>query len=45
MIGPDLRPVGGARLFVVTTEPTPTTSGPVRAISGADGRFEFNALI
>ncbi len=43
VIGPDGRPVGGAQLFVVTTEPTPTSAGPVRAVSGADGRFEFDA--
>jgi hypothetical protein len=43
VIGPDGRPIAGARLFVVATEPVPTSSGPVRAWSDALGSFEFDA--
>jgi hypothetical protein len=42
--GPDDRPLAGARLFVVPHDPVPAKAGPVRAVSGADGRFEFDAL-
>ena len=37
------RPVAGARIFVVPTVPMPDNPGPVRAVTGADGRFEFDA--
>ena len=43
VVGPDDRPVGGARIYVAPNQPLPTKAGPVRAMSGADGRFEFNA--
>ena len=43
VLGPDGQPVIGARLFIAAYEPLPTKAGPVRAKSGADGRFEFDA--
>jgi hypothetical protein len=44
VVGPDGQPVAGARVFVVPVEPAlPAASGPVRAMSGADGQFEFDA--
>jgi hypothetical protein len=43
VIGQDDQPIARARLFVVPTEPFPTKSGPVRALTGGDGRFEFDA--
>ena len=33
----------GARLFVVPVDPVPARSGPLRASSDADGRFDFDA--
>jgi RNA polymerase sigma factor (sigma-70 family) len=41
--GPDDEPMEGARLFIVPSSSAATTPGPVRARSGADGRFEFDA--
>jgi RNA polymerase sigma factor (sigma-70 family) len=41
--GPDGKPLGGARVFVVGYYDAPGTLGPVRATTDADGRFEFDA--
>jgi RNA polymerase sigma factor (sigma-70 family) len=41
--GPDGQPVKGARLFVVPQDSAAASRGPIRALSGADGRFEFDA--
>ncbi len=41
--GPEGQPVAGARLFIAPSNPLPTKPGPVRATTGADGRFEFDA--
>jgi hypothetical protein len=43
VLGPDGRPIAGARLFVVPSESMPSKPGPVRASTGADGRFAFDA--
>ena len=43
VIGPEGEPVAGARLFITQNDPPPKEAGPVRATSGADGRFEFDA--
>jgi RNA polymerase sigma factor (sigma-70 family) len=43
VIGPDGEPVAGAKLFITQNESWPMEAGPVRATSGADGRFEFDA--
>jgi hypothetical protein len=43
VIGPDGEPVTGARLFITQNDPPPKEAGPVRATSGADGHFEFDA--
>lgn len=41
--GPDGRPFGGARVFIVPEDPSDDEVGQVRAVTGADGRFEFVA--
>ncbi len=43
VIGPDGEPVAGAKLFITQNEASPRATGPVRASSSADGRFEFDA--
>jgi RNA polymerase sigma factor (sigma-70 family) len=43
VIGPDGEPIAGARLFVAPNDPSPAEAGPVRALSDARGRFEFDA--
>ncbi len=43
VIGPDGEPVPGAKLFITQNDASPRETGPVRASSSADGRFEFDA--
>ena len=42
VVGPDGEPVAGAKVFIAPNDPPPTESGPIRATTGADGRFEFD---
>ena len=41
--GPDDQPLGGARVYIVPMDSRITQEGPVRAETGADGRFGFDA--
>jgi RNA polymerase sigma factor (sigma-70 family) len=41
--GPDGKPLGGARVFLVPYYGEKKEAGPVRATTDADGRFEFDA--
>jgi beta-lactamase regulating signal transducer with metallopeptidase domain len=41
--GPDGKPLGGARVFIVPAHGANKEAGPVRARTGADGRFAFDA--
>jgi RNA polymerase sigma factor (sigma-70 family) len=43
VLDPDGKPLGGARVFVVPFYDESSALGPVRATTGADGRFEFDA--
>ncbi len=43
VIGPDGKPVVGARVFIAPNDPKLKAPGPVRALTDADGRFEFDA--
>jgi len=43
VVGPGGQPIAGARLFLVPNNPIPEARGPVRARTGADGRFAFDA--
>jgi hypothetical protein len=41
--GPDGKPLRGARVFIVPYRGTSKKAGPIRATTGADGRFAFDA--
>ncbi|HEY2252083.1 MAG TPA: carboxypeptidase-like regulatory domain-containing protein, partial [Planctomycetaceae bacterium] len=41
--GPDGKPLPGARIFVTPAESLVPGSGPIRAETDAEGRFEFDA--
>ncbi len=43
MLGPDGKPVAGAKVFIVPDDAKLKAIGPVRAVTGADGRFSFDA--
>ena len=43
VIGPDDKPLQGARIFIVPSDAPLTSTGPLRAASEADGRFAFDA--
>ena len=43
VIGPDGQPLAGANVFVAPNNADVATAGPLRATSGADGRFTFDA--
>ncbi len=43
VLGPDAKPVAGAKIFIVPDEPKLKAIGPVRALTDADGRFSFDA--
>lgn len=43
VVGPDGRPVAGARIHIVRDEPAARDAGLVRARTDADGRFAFDA--
>ena len=37
------KPLAGVKVHLVRVEPAPPDAGPVRAVTGADGRFRFSA--
>jgi hypothetical protein len=43
VLGPDGKPVAGAKIFIVPDDAKLKAIGPVRAVTGADGRFSFDA--
>jgi hypothetical protein len=43
ILGPDAKPVAGAKIFIVPDGAKIKAIGPVRALTGADGRFSFDA--
>ena len=43
VLGPDAKPVAGAKIFIVPDDAKLKAIGPVRAVTGADGRFSFDA--
>jgi len=43
VLDPDGKPLSGARLFIAPDNPAVNEAGPVRAMSDAGGRFEFDA--
>ena len=43
VIGPEGQPVAEAKVFITQNEASPRQTGPVRASTSADGRFEFDA--
>ena len=43
VLGPDAKPVAGAKIFIVPDEAKLKAIGPVRALTDADGRFSFDA--
>ena len=43
VLGPDGKPVGGAKIFIVPDDAKLKAIGPVRALTDADGRFSFDA--
>jgi hypothetical protein len=43
VLGPDGKPVAGARIFVMPDDAKIRAIGPVRAVTGADGRFSLDA--
>jgi hypothetical protein len=43
VIGPDAKPVAGAKIFIVPDDAKLKAIGPVRTLSDADGKFSFDA--
>ena len=43
VLGPDAKPVAGAKIFIVPDDAKLKAIGPVRALTDADGRFSFDA--
>ena len=43
VLGPDAKPVAGAKIFIAPDGAKLKAIGPVRALSDADGRFSFDA--
>ena len=43
VLGPDAKPVAGAKIFIVPDDAKLKAIGPVRAVTDADGRFSFDA--
>jgi hypothetical protein len=42
-LGPDAKPIAGAKIFIVPDDAKLKAIGPVRALTDADGRFSFDA--